>query len=259
MRATLPAMREHLLRARDIAESGVHRVTGEVLRRGSAVACPCCGASFDAFANRSTRQNCICWRCGSAERHRALWLYLVTNRESMLRPPMRVLHVAPERPLRGLFDERPGIEYIAGDLEQRFGSVRVDVTSLSFTDASFDAVLCNHVLEHVPDDRQALGEIRRVLRTGGWATLLIPPMLRDETYEDPSITTRAGRLAAFGQSDYVRICGRDYLDRYRDAGFEVETVQPDEVWPASDVARYRLGAGYSSVLLIGRPACAANV
>ncbi|MEO7002724.1 MAG: methyltransferase domain-containing protein [Ktedonobacterales bacterium] len=42
-----------------------------------------------------------------------------------------------------------------------------DVQELPFADASFDAVIANHMLYHVPDRPRALAQIRRVLRPGG--------------------------------------------------------------------------------------------
>jgi len=47
----------------------------------------------------------------------------------------------------------------------RFGVV--DAQSLSFGDESFDAVIANHMLYHVPGRTKAFEEIRRVLRPGG--------------------------------------------------------------------------------------------
>ncbi len=41
-----------------------------------------------------------------------------------------------------------------------------DAQSLPFADATFDAVVANHMLYHVPDLTKALGEIRRTLRPG---------------------------------------------------------------------------------------------
>ena len=52
-----------------------------------------------------------------------------------------------------------------------------------FADASFDAVLCSQVLEHVFTPEVFLGEIRRVLRPGG-ALLLAVPFVWDE-HEQP--------------------------------------------------------------------------
>ena len=51
---------------------------------------------------------------------------------------------------------------------------RIDATAIPYGDGSFDVVLCNHVLEHVPDYRKALSEIHRVLRPDGWAVLQTP-------------------------------------------------------------------------------------
>lgn len=39
---------------------------------------------------------------------------------------------------------------------------------LPFEDATFDAVIANHMLYHVPDRPKALSEFRRILKPGGW-------------------------------------------------------------------------------------------
>jgi SAM-dependent methyltransferase len=65
-------------------------------------------------------------------------------------------------------------DFSAGMVEEaraRLGDVATyrvaDVQELPFADASFDLVIANHMLFHVPDRRQALGELARVLRPGG--------------------------------------------------------------------------------------------
>lgn len=73
---------------------------------------------------------------------------------------MRILHVAPEAALVPRFRTDPTVEYIAGDIGQHYGDTRIDVTDLQFADDHFDAVACNHVLEHVADDRTAGSELR---------------------------------------------------------------------------------------------------
>jgi len=52
--------------------------------------------------------------------------------------------------------------------------VRYDGRSLPVADASVDVVLCYEVIEHVPDERQALREIGRVLKPGGEVVLSVP-------------------------------------------------------------------------------------
>jgi SAM-dependent methyltransferase len=53
-------------------------------------------------------------------------------------------------------------------------TVYYDGHVLPFPDASFDAVLCTEVLEHIPDPTETLREIHRVLKPGGRLLLTIP-------------------------------------------------------------------------------------
>ncbi len=215
-----------------------------VLRRafaGDRVACPCCDSQFRRFRSFNGPDR-VCWVCGAMERHRVAWLYLDQNPQ-LLRPGMRIVHVAPERVLRNRFRELPGVEYHAGDLTAEFGPERIDVTALPYETASIDAVICNHVLEHVPDDRKAMNEIRRVLKPDGWALLQVPGLELEEleqTDEDPTVTDPAERLVRFGQDDHVRRYGRDYADRLAAAGLPAQLVYLDRTMPAAEVERYRL-------------------
>ena len=78
-------------------------------------------------------------------------------------------------------------------------------------------------MEHVEDDRRAMRELHRILRAGGRGIVLAPvDYARAATFEDDSITDAAERTRIFGQYDHRRIYGRDYADRLRGAGFEVE-------------------------------------
>jgi len=52
--------------------------------------------------------------------------------------------------------------------------VLLDGCALPFKDEAFDAVVCREVIEHVPDDRDLLWEIKRVLRPGGWLYISTP-------------------------------------------------------------------------------------
>lgn len=113
----------------------------------------------------------------------------------------------------------------------------MDVTDIGYPDESFDIIICSHVLEHVPDDIKAMREFRRVLKKNGWAVLLVPIADIDKTYEDFSITTEAGRLRAFGQSDHVRKYGKDYIGRLKSAGFNVTVIKRDELASEAEIKR----------------------
>jgi SAM-dependent methyltransferase len=156
----------------------------------------------------------------------------------------RLLHIAPEQALAGVWATRaPNVRVVTMDLTAPSVSVHTDITRMPFPDASFDAIICSHVLEHIPEEQAALRELRRVLRPDGWALVVVPLMLNDRpTYEDSTITTAQGRLAAFGQEDHVRTYGTDAELRVARSGFDVRTIHHYDHISGEDVAKYGLVA-----------------
>ncbi len=207
--------------------------------RGDAVECPVCGHRFRRFQPDWNRPDAICWRCGAHERHRALAL-LWRERPELLRDAGSLLHFAPEWCFR-FVALPPGLRYVTTDLDPAKGDLPLDIRALDLPDASFGAVVCSHVLEHVDDDRAAVAEPRRVTAPDGWVLLMVPQDLgRAETYEDPSITDPDARRAAFWQDDHVRLYGRDFADRVRGAGFDVEVIVMAEALGPAAAARHGL-------------------
>jgi SAM-dependent methyltransferase len=209
--------------------------------RGSAVECPCCGRRFRKFRAANNRPAARCPFCDSAERHRALWLYL---RDEMRLPDaterQRVLHFAPEPQIADRLADLDTLDYTTADLAD-VAMEQMDMTDIPRPDGSFDIVIVNHVLEHIPDDAAALREVARVLRPGGLFLTMHP--VQDslaQTYEDPTITSPAERLRHFGQDDHVRVYGPDFVDRVAAAGLDVTTVRYGEEI-ASPEARRRYG------------------
>ena len=134
-----------------------------------------------------------------------------------------MLHVGPEPGLRHELERLPNLDYVTGDLHADDVDVRLDVTAIGFPDETFDVILCSHVLEHVPDDRRAMRELRRVLRRDGWALINAPSEPgRSQIYEDDSIVDPAQRLRHLGQADHVRLYSTEgFVGRLHEAGFEV--------------------------------------
>lgn len=219
------------------------------LYRGTARWCPVCRRSsrkFLPFGAQAVRPDARCPSCGALERHRLMWLYLERRTDLLDGAPRRMLHVAPEQCFEPRFRARLGAGYLTADLLDPHVMERMDITRIPHPDESFDVIYCSHVLEHVPDDRRAMREFHRVLKRSGWAILLVP-ITADRTVEDPAVTSPAERLRLYGQADHVRRYGPDYLDRLRDAGFEVTvTGVPDLLAPDEAL---RMGLGRSSALI----------
>lgn len=186
------------------------------------------------YGRTNRRPNALAPRSLSLERHRLIWLYL-TRELALGQKPLNVLHIAPEWCLLQRLKRLPNIHYTTADLESPWASVHCDIQHLPFPDNTFDLILCNHVLEHIPDDRQAMRELLRVLRPGGAAMLLVPQNLSlAHTLEDPAINTPALREKFYYQRDHLRLYGLDYTARLAQEGFRVEALNyfarlaPDE-------------------------------
>ncbi len=210
---------------------------------GNKVNCPVCDYNFRTFLpyGRKARSNALCPNCLSLERHRMMWLFL-KNETPFFKSKLDVLHIAPELCFIDRFEKIHGEHYITADIESPLAKVKLDVHDIPFDEGKFDVVFCNHVMEHVADDYKAMSEIYRVLKPGGFAILQVPlfyPLL-DVTYEDKNITSPNAREKAFGQSDHVRMYGKDYADRLRLVGFKVDENRYFEKLPMEEVKRYAL-------------------
>jgi SAM-dependent methyltransferase len=208
--------------------------------RGAARHCALCGGSFRRFLPKGepSRPEAMCPRCLSLERHRAQWLLL--ERERVLEGASSLLHFAPEPGIRARLRKLPSVLYVTADIAPDRADTAMDMTRLGFRDASFDRLLCSHVLEHVPDDAAALRELRRVLRPGGTAILQVP-LRAGGTDEDLSVTDPAERLRRFGQEDHVRFYGReDFQRRLEAAGFSVRALDPTAGLSRAEMERGRL-------------------
>lgn len=191
--------------------------------KGKNVECPVCGGHFKKFLPYGyvdKRENALCPKCLSLERHRLLWLFL--QEKELLTKELKVLHIAPEQPFIKRFRKNKNWNYTTGDLLSPLADVKFDVQNIPFEDESFDLVICNHVLEHVDEDSKAMSEFHRILKKGGNAVLQVPMNINSETTdEDPSITDPKEREKRFGQYDHVRMYGMDYFERLRKVGFKI--------------------------------------
>jgi SAM-dependent methyltransferase len=214
-----------------------------VHRAAVGVECPICGTKAEQFlpAGNGRRPNAMCPECRSLERHRLVWLYL-KQQTRFFTDRLRVLHFAPEDCFNDQFQSLPNLAaYLTADLESPKAMVKMDITQIPCPDRYFHAIICSHVLEHIPDDHKAMQELLRVLVPGGWALVMVPlkPALA-ATFEDPSVKTPQQQREVYGYPGHVRLYGRDFPQRLHAAGFTVEPLNYATILGPELTARHRL-------------------
>lgn len=212
-----------------LARRRLNRLITHLKYDGNERKCPVCNNGSKQFLEYGIipRKDAICPYCHSLERHRLFWLFLEKRTNFLSSPPQKALHIAPEAILEIKLRALIGNGYITADLFARNVDMRMDITDIQFPENTFDFIYCSHVLEHVPDDRKAMREFRRVLTPNGIAMLLVP-IMAEKTIEDPSIEDPKERLRLFGQEDHVRSYGPDYSSRLKEAGFFIDEVYPED-------------------------------
>ena len=177
---------------------------------------------FLPYGYGKQRENALSPGTLSLERHRQMWLYL-KNETDFFTKNYKVLHIAPEQEFLRKFKKMKNLEYTSADLFSPIVDVKADILDLPFEDESFDVIFCNHVLEHIIDDKKAMSELYRVMKKGGWGILQVPMKNSlGKTYEDFTITDPKERQKHFGQYDHVRWYGMDYFERLKSVGFSVD-------------------------------------
>lgn len=168
-----------------------------------------------------------CPNCGCNDRDRHLWLFMGAAGILQALPQARVLHVAPERHIERLIQQRQPLDYVRGDLfPNNPQHLKLNLEALGMPDDSFDLIICNHVLEHVHDLQKSLSELHRCIKPGGVLIAQTPytPILK-YTMECTTEVTPAFAEYFFGQNDHVRLFGADIVDWFHRAGFRGEPIE----------------------------------
>lgn len=195
---------------------------------------------FLPYGYGKPRENALSPGTLSLERHRQMWLYL-QNETDFFSKNYKVLHIAPEQEFLRRFRKMKNLDYLSADLFSPIVDVKADLLDLPFPDETFDVVFCNHVLEHIEDDRKAMSELFRVLKKGGWGIVQVPMKNSlQETYEDFTIRDPKERQKHFGQYDHVRWYGMDYFSRLESVGFRAVANFYSRNFSAEEIKRYGL-------------------
>ena len=215
----------------------------DIFYRGNEFTDPINGKSYRKFLPYGyvkQRDNALSPGTLSLERHRLLWLYL-NNETNFFSKTLKVLHIAPEQCFYNLFKNLKNINYTTFDLNSPLADIKGDICNLPFKENSFDFILCNHVLEHINDDKKAMKELYRVLNKNGTAILQVPINQKSsKTFEDSSIVDKKERIEKFGQYDHIRLYGLDYFKKLESFGFKFDPLKYSKEFTESEIIKYGL-------------------
>lgn len=215
---------------------------------GSGYTCNCCGrlyakmhawqpAAADTAALQQYKviagygENIICPWCLSTARERLV----IAMMQEVDFAGKKVLHLSPEPKVHAWLKNKTSVT--TADLEPGFYKLidanvqAADATALPYAAESFDWIIANHILEHIPADTIAMQECYRVLKKEGYAILQVPySTIIANTLEEPGIDDAARQAALFGQKDHVRIYQlQDYINRLIKVGFAVQFISYNQL------------------------------
>jgi SAM-dependent methyltransferase len=90
-----------------------------------------------------------------------------------------------------------------------------DATRMPFPDDTFDIVIASEVMEHIPADQVAIGEVTRVLRPGGVVAVTVPAWLPERIcwlLSDDYHNVRGGHIRIFTRYELETKLARAGLD-----------------------------------------------
>lgn len=173
------------------------------------VICPVCTWQGERFLPKNRRDNVVCPKCGSFERHRHQ--IFATRIAGVLDGLFKkdVLHIGVEScETIILKDTRM---YVTLDLRTSRATVVGNLTRIPLSGCSFDLVWASHVLEHISRVDEAIREIWRVLRPYGMAMLDVP------MYGAKTVL-----LSQPDRNGHIWHPGNDWPQLYAEAGFTPE-------------------------------------
>ena len=191
----------------------------------------------------------LCPSCDCSDRERLYALYLRAWLDQH-KPNQVIVDFAPSLAISIWLRTDKSVSYRSADLYRPRVDDKIDITNMpKYTDNSIDAFICSHVLEHIPNDRVAMSELYRILKSDGFGIITVPLIVGvDETNEDISIDSDALRWRYYGQDDHVRLYGKaDFVKRLQDVGFKVEAL--DKNYFGLDTF-HRCGIGDNAVLYV---------
>jgi SAM-dependent methyltransferase len=182
-------------------------------------------------------ENFRCPFCSAHDRERHIFMFFDKLNLWEKMKDANIIHFAPDGYLYKKIETCLPLKYVKADLFPWDNSIeKIDATEIPYPDSTFDFLIFNHILEHIPDYLKALKEIYRVLKPNGIAILQTPySKLFRANFEDEGINTEKLRLFFYGQIDHVRIFSeRQFIKDLKETGFILEIIKHEDFFSDQD-------------------------
>jgi SAM-dependent methyltransferase len=192
--------------------------------RGRDIYCPFCPGFFKAERYPFSKEiSSNCPVCGSTVEERTILLFLQTKTE-MMSGEKKILVIAEPGNIADYFENFPNavlkIYTETGDFSIRDNSMKD-----RYPDDEFDIIVCNHVIEKLPQPQLILKEIKRILKPDGIAMMMAYVDYEKEKTVELAVTHFKDRLSLYGIPGNYRRYGKDYPDQIRSFGLNVSKLK----------------------------------
>lgn len=232
-------------------------------KTGNKHKCNVCGNTFNSFTKygRGTKylstymknldmvgsdiDNFGCPYCSAHDRERHLYMFFDEINLWEKVPQSKILHFAPEKNLVEKIKLLNPIQHIRADFYPKQENIeKIDATDIPYDNNTFDLLLCNHVLEHIPNYFKAMEEIYRVLKPNGIAILQTPySKLLSQNLEEENINTDEQRRFFYGENDHYRVFSeKQFFEDLKKAGFNLEIIRNADFFDENTSFYYGINA-----------------
>lgn len=206
--------------------------------KGRNVKCELCNWDGERFLDNR------CPKCRSLARTRLIPFSI--NYFQLNLNKTKILHIAPN-----ISEYKYVLNNIKFEIYDRLNIVSAshvnliqDLTNMNINSNFYDQIIAWHVLEHIPNDGDAIKEMFRVLKKGGKLLLSVPiyPKNNPKTIEIPNLPKKQYE-EVHGHDDHCRSCGLDYFSRFEAVGFKTKTLKVLDIDKA-EIKRFGLSPSH---------------
>lgn len=192
--------------------------------RGKDIYCPFCSGSYKAQKYKFTKTNStLCPVCNSTIEERTILLFLQAKTEILPGEP-KILVISEEGKVPEYFRNFPNAE-VKIYTETGDFTIRDNTFNGKYETSSYDLILCNYILEKLPDYLPVLKELNRILKSEGFMLLQANiDYEKDKTAEYP-LTSYKDRIAMYGIPGNHRRFGKDYQTIIKSTGLNISKLK----------------------------------